>query len=245
MSIDSTKTSSLRYFIIKYSFEFVVIIFGILISLLLEQNRQNNIEIDRKNNTVSQLINVIEEDINQINGFIYLQNFSLRSCDLILDNLKKKNAMTEDSIVYHLSSVGRALRSFFPQQGIFNQLVNSNLIKMINSDELKTKLFKLYNEDLKRHEVQTKEYDKFFLEYNYRLSENVFLQDSWIKQPDATDPILIESFEFNQKYYSERKIFADIIESKSNIESYINQLYYLRDIFMDLKSLCLREIDES
>ena len=69
MSTDSTKTSSLRYFIIKYSFEFVVIIFGILISLLLEQNRQNNIEIDRKNNTVSQLINVIEEDINQINGF--------------------------------------------------------------------------------------------------------------------------------------------------------------------------------
>ena len=136
MSTDSTKTSSLRYFIIKYSFEFVVIIFGILISLLLEQNRQNNIEIDRKNNTVSQLINVIEEDINQINGFIYLQNFSLRSCDLILDNLKKKNAMTEDSIVYHLSSIGRALRSFFPQQGIFNQLVNSNLIKMINSDDM-------------------------------------------------------------------------------------------------------------
>ena len=93
--------------------------------------------------------------------------------------------------------------------------------------------------------MQTKEYDKFFLEYNYRLSENFFLQDSWIKKPDATDPVTIESYEFNRQYYQGRKIFADIIESKSNIESYINQLYYLRDIFVDLKSLCLHEIDES
>ena len=124
MSTDSRKTSSLRYFIIKYSFEFVVIIFGILISLLLEQNRQNNIEIDRKNNTVSQLINVIEEDINQINGFIYLQNFSLRSCDLILDNLKKKNAMTEDSIVYPCPPLeGRSGLSFLNRESLISWLI--------------------------------------------------------------------------------------------------------------------------
>ena len=173
------QSSSLRYFAVKYSFEFVVIILGILISLLLEQNRQNKIEIDRKNNTIKQLVNVIDEDINQINGFIYLQNYSLKSCNLILDNLNNQSTMSEDSIVFHLSSVGRGLRSFFPQQGIFNQLVNSDLIKMIQSDEMKTKLFKLYNEDLRRHDVHTKEYDDFFLDYNYRLSENFFLQDSW------------------------------------------------------------------
>ena len=72
---------------IKYSFEFVVIILGILISLLLEQRRQNEIEINRKNNTIKQLINVIDEDINQIQGFIILQNYSLNSCNLIFDNL--------------------------------------------------------------------------------------------------------------------------------------------------------------
>ena len=113
---------------IKYSFEFVVIILGILISLLLEQRRQNEIEINRKNNTIKQLINVIDEDINQIQGFIILQNYSLNSCNLIFDNLNNKNIMEEDSVIYHLSSVGRALRSFFPQEGIFNQLVNSDLI---------------------------------------------------------------------------------------------------------------------
>ena len=135
--------SMLKRFAIKYSFEFVVIILGILVSLLLEQRRQNEIEINRKNNTIKQLINVIDEDIDQIEGFIYLQNYSLKSCNLIFDNLNNKNKMSEDSIIFHLSSVGRALRSFFPQEGIFNQLVNSDLIKMINSDKLKTNLFKL------------------------------------------------------------------------------------------------------
>ena len=64
-----------------------MIILGILISLLLEQNRQNSIEIDRKNNTIKQLINVIEEDINQIDGFLYLQTYSLISANKVLSNL--------------------------------------------------------------------------------------------------------------------------------------------------------------
>ena len=244
MQIGQNNSNTIRYFLVKYSFEFVVIIFGILISLLLEQNRQNKIEIERKNNTISQLVNVLDEDINQINGFIYLQNYSLNSCNLILDNLNNKKTMSEDSIVFHLSSIGRALRSFFPQQGIFDQLVSSDLIKMIQSEELKTKLFKLYNEDLRRHDVHTKEYDDFFLDYNYRLSENYFLQDSWTTKPDSNDPIYIESFKFNSDYYKGRKTFADMIESKSNIESYIKELNYLKGIFQNLKILCLSEISE-
>jgi len=49
MTAKNNQFGSLKYFLIKYSFEFIVIILGILISLLLEQNRQNAIEVDRKN----------------------------------------------------------------------------------------------------------------------------------------------------------------------------------------------------
>ena len=116
---------------------------------------------------------------------------------------------------------------------------------MIESEELKTKLFKLYNEDLRRHDVHTKEYDAFFLDYNYRLSEYFFLQDSWVKTPNAANPITIDSYKFNSSYYRSRKVFADIIESKSNIQSYINELAYLKQIFVTLKTLCLSEISEA
>ena len=245
MALKNNQSGSIKYFLIKYSFEFVVIILGILVSLLLEQSRQNAIEVDRKNNTIKQLVNVIEDDINQIDGFLYLQQYSLISANKVLNDLNNKTSISEDSVVFHLSSVGRALRSFFPQQGIFDQLVSSDLIKMIDSDELKTKLFKLYNEDLRRHDVHTKEYDIFFLDYNYRLSENFFLQDSWVKTPNAPNPISIDNYKFNSEYYRSRKVFADIIESKSNIQSYINELTYLKGIFSNLKTLCLSEIGEA
>ena len=229
--------------IIKYSFEFIVIMLGILISLFLEQRRQDSIESERKNNTIKQLVNVIEEDINQIDGFIYLQKFSLNSCNLIFENVANKNSMTEDSIVFHLSSVGRALRSFFPQERIFDQLLNTDLIKMIESNQLKTKLFKLYNEDLRRHDVHTKEFDVFFLEFNRSLSENFFLQDTWSSSPIDANPIRISGYRFNEKYYRSTKLFSDIIESKSSIEQYLQELTALKESFYELKDLCLGELN--
>ena len=42
---------------------------------------------------------------------------------------------------------------------------------------------------------------------------------------------------FNPEYYRSRKVFADIIESKSNIQSYINELAYLKGIFLNLKRI--------
>lgn len=230
---------------LKYFFEFIVIILGIFVSLLLDQRRQNSIEIDRKNNAVRQLANVIEEDIHQIEGFIHLQNYSLESCNLIFENLNNRNPMENDSIIYHLSSIGRALRSFFPQQGIFDQLVNSDLIKMIESDLLKKKLFKLYNEDLRRHDVHTKEFDKFFLEFNYRLSEQFYLEDSWSTSPIDSTPIVIKGYTFNEEFYTSRKVYADIIESRTSIESYLRELDDLRVVFSELKILCEKELSDT
>ena len=164
----------MKKYLIKYGFEFVVIFLGILISLYFEQSRQNKIEHDRKNKSIEQLIKVIDQDISQINNFIKLQDISFESCMILYDNLNNEIKLSNDKKMYHVSSVGRALKSFFPQEGIFNQLISSDLIKRIKSETLKNKLFKLYNEDLRRHDVHTKEYDNFFLKFNYNLSENFF-----------------------------------------------------------------------
>ena len=223
----------------KYSLEFVVIIFGILISFFLEERRQNAIEISKKNDSIKQLLKVIEEDINQIDRFIDLQNFSLSSCNLIFENLKKNNLMSNDSIIYHLSSVGRGLRSFFPQEGVFNQLISSDLIKRIDSEDLKINLFKLFNEDLKRHEVHTKEYDVYFLDFNYKLSVNFFLEDEW---SIGADPIKIQSYKFNQKYYFSDYMYGDLIELKSSIISYLKELNQLKKTYSTLRNLCNEEL---
>ena len=230
-----------KYFL-KYGFEFVVIFFGILISLYFEQSRQNRIENERKNNSIEQLIKVIDQDLLQIENFILLQQMSLESSDKLYDNLRYDEKLSEDKIIYHISSVGRALKSFFPQEGIFNQLISSDLIKRINSETLKSRLFKLFNEDLKRHDVHTKEYDEFFLSFNYKLSVNFFLEHNWKTDASEVNQIEIKKYRFNNSFYTSDEFFGNLIEARKNISAYLTELQDLKTKYSDLKSLCIDEI---
>ena len=232
----------MKEYVVKYSFEFVVIFLGILISLYFEDARQDRVENERKNKSIEQLISVIDQDINQINNFIKLQEVSLESSDILYDNLNNEINLSEEKIMYHISSVGRALKSFFPQEGIFNQLISSDLIKRIKSETLKTKLFKLFNEDLRRHDVHTKEYDDFFLDFNYKLSVNFFLEHNWKTDVSEVDQIEILKYRFNNKFYESDEFFGNLIESRKNIKAYLNELNELKLKYSDLKSLCLDEI---
>ena len=232
-----------KYFL-KYGFEFVVIFFGILISLYFEQSRQNRIENERKNNSIEQLIKVIDQDLLQIDNFIQLQQMSLESSDKLYDNLRYDEKLSEDKIIYHISSVGRALKSFFPQEGIFNQLISSDLIKRINSETLKSRLFKLFNEDLKRHDVHTKEYDEFFLSFNYKLSVNFFLEHNWKTDASEVNQIEIKKYRFNNSFYTSDEFFGNLIEARKNISAYLMELQDLKIKYSDLKSLCIDEVNK-
>ena len=204
----------MKKYIIRYGFEFIVIFLGILISLYFEQSRQNKIENERKNNSIEQLIKVIDQDIKQIENFVKLQQMSLESSEALYENLRYNSNLSEEKIMYHISSVGRALKSFFPQEGIFNQLISSDLIKRIKSETLKTKLFKLYNEDLRRHDVHTKEYDNFFLEFNYKLSEKFFLEHTWKTDVTEVNQVEVLRYKFNSDYYKSDIFFGNLIEAR-------------------------------
>ena len=233
----------MKKYIIRYGFEFIVIFLGILISLYFEQSRQNKIENERKNNSIEQLIKVIDQDIKQIENFVKLQQMSLESSEALYENLRYNSNLSEEKIMYHISSVGRALKSFFPQEGIFNQLISSDLIKRIKSETLKTKLFKLYNEDLRRHDVHTKEYDNFFLEFNYKLSEKFFLEHTWKTDVTEVNQVEVLRYKFNTEYYKSDIFFGNLIEARKNISAYLGELRELTLKYNDLKSLCKDEIN--
>ena len=233
----------MKKYIIRYGFEFVVIFLGILISLYFEQSRQDKIENERKNNSIEQLLKVIDQDIKQIENFAKLQQMSLESSEALYENLRYNSNLSEEKIMYHISSVGRALKSFFPQEGIFNQLISSDLIKRIESETLKTKLFKLFNEDLRRHDVHTKEYDNFFLEYNYKLSEKFFLEHNWKTDVTEVKQVEVIRYKFNDNYYKSDIFFGNLIEARKNISAYLGELRELTLKYNDLKSLCIDEIN--
>ena len=92
---------------------------------------------------------------------------------------------------------------------------------------------------MKRHEVHTKEYDVYFLDFNYKLSVNFFLEDEW---SIGADPVKIQSYRFNQKYYFSDYMYGDLIELKSSMISYLKELNQLKKTYSTLRNLCNEEL---
>ena len=81
-----------------------------------------------------------------------------------------------------------------------------------------------------------------FLDFNYKLSVNFFLEDEWSIE---RDPIKVQSYRFNQKYYFSDSMYGDLIELKSSMISYIKELEELKKTYLSLQNLCNEELNVS
>ena len=222
---------------LRYGLEFVVIVLGVFISFHVQELQDESADRVMKNEALEQLVRVMQDDLGQIESFVALQSESLRHANAFLDK-KSSWVGQEDSAMVCLSHVGRALRSFFPQEGVFNQIVSSDLVELIENHELKSGLFRLYNEDLRRHAVHALEYDQFFLPFNRRLTKEFLLDDTWGKGPQD---VWVLTYEGNDAYLGGNALRADVIEARACIRNYIKELQFLQGEFHGLRDLCLAE----
>ena len=93
-----------------------------------------------------------------------------------------------------------------------------------------------------RHDVHTKEYDEFFLSFNYKLSVNFFLEHNWKTDASEVNQIEIKKYRFNNSFYTSDEFFGNLIEARKNISAYLTELQDLKTKYSDLKSLCIDEI---
>ncbi len=222
---------------LRYSLEFVVIVLGVFISFHVQEMQDESADRAMKNEALEQLVRVMQDDLEQIELFVALQSESLRHADAFLEK-GFSWVGHEDSAMVCLSHVGRALRSFFPQEGVFNQIVSSDLVELIENRELKSGLFRLYNEDLRRHAVHALEYDQFFLPFNRRLTKEFLLDDTWGKGPQD---VWVLTYSSNNHYLESNALRADVIEARACIRNYIKELQFLQSEFQGLRDLCLAE----
>ena len=223
---------------LRYGLEFVVIVLGVFISFHVQELQDESADRVMKNEALEQLVRVMQDDLEQIESFVALQSESLRHANAFLDKGSSWVGQ-EDSAMVCLSHVGRALRSFFPQEGVFNQIVSSDLVELIENHELKSGLFRLYNEDLRRHAVHALEYDQFFLPFNRRLTKEFLLDDTWGKGPQD---VWVLTYEGNDAYLGGNALRADVIEARACIRNYIKELQFLQGEFQGLRDLCLAEV---
>ena len=118
------KTSiSFKSFLRNNIVQALVIILSVLLSFYLEQQRQVNITNQEKNYLLTDLTKTLESDIDQIEIILNGLGDSDKNLVKLLDDINNNHALLTDRKVVEILLQIQIGTSFFPQDGIFNQLI--------------------------------------------------------------------------------------------------------------------------
>jgi hypothetical protein len=146
---------------LKYFFQSFIIILSVFISFFIEDVRKSNENIVTKNELVSDLIVSLEDDLIQIDELLkILQNSEKNILEILNDiDLNHKNLSNIEAIKTILDiEVGF---SFFPKDGIFEQLISTGTFELIKNNELKRLLLEMFNHQKDRNYATSQEIDQW------------------------------------------------------------------------------------
>lgn len=226
----------------KYTLEFLVVFLGILSSFGIDNYLKNAQRIYEKNTLLDELNLSINEDLRQLEIVNGALDDCLNSINVLFEQTKEKT-LNDSLLAYHISNVSAKVAiSFFPQKGVYNQLVNTNSFELIEDRQFRRKISDLYEhlEDRKnaadlKFDLFAESFDKALLDkLNYRVrieeldnsvSINTIIYDH--KIPNT----LFEDSEFlgylsnaEKRVYFYKELMKKYTQSMSEISIYLESI---------------------
>jgi len=215
-----------------YLIEGIVISLSILLSLFLGNINESYSDTEKKNNYLKDLSITLEEDIDQIRNLISILN---NSEDLIIElqnDIDKKNLeLTSDEIISILIKIEVGF-SFFPQDGVFNQMISTGSFELIENTDLKKNLLEMYNHQIARNYATSQEIDNFNIRFRgepynrYRIRFDYNLLDG-----EFYGTRKLTSYDFNESYYKSNSFYGLLSQSKLYSNMYKRQLNDILDSY--------------
>ena len=156
-------TNTFKTFLRNNIVQAIVIILSVLLSFYLEQRRQVNIIKQEKNYLLTDLTKTLEGDINQIEIILEGLDRSDKNLIKLLDDINSNHTLLTDREVIEILLQIQIGTSFFPQDGIFNQLIANGTFNLIENKELKLLLLNMYTNKKERNYATSTEIDNFNL----------------------------------------------------------------------------------
>tara|TARA_B100000925_G_scaffold73382_1_gene51410 strand:- start:1044 stop:1784 length:741 start_codon:yes stop_codon:yes gene_type:complete len=231
---------------LKYFLQSFVIILSIFISFFFEDVRKNKEDILTKNELVSDLIISLDEDLIQIDNLLEILQDSEKNILEILNDidLNHKNLTDLEAIKIILDTeVGI---SFFPKDGIFEQLISTGTFELIKNNELKKLLLEMFNHQKDRNYATSTEIDQWNISKRGQILKNFRVRFSYNSYDgEFYGSRTVNTFDFNRDYYMSSDFYGLLSQAQYYSNMYLRLLSDIKKSYETAKSLSVEELKKS
>ena len=227
----------------SYLINAIVILFSVILSFYIDGRRELNEKNINKNKLINDLINTINEDINQIDYIKSQVSESVKNFNIILNDIDSKNQNISKAEILEKLVGDNVGISFFPQEGIFNQLIATGSFELIEKNELKSLLLEIYNHQNNRNYATSYGIDLFQIKFSESIYNNFRVNSEYnYKEGEIYGKPVVKSFSFNENYYYSNEFYGLLAEGKVNGNNYLRLIDNIRENYVQAKIYAEYEI---
>ena len=221
----------------KYFLEFLVVFFGILLSFMIDNRIKYSERVDNKNFLLEQLNEVIKEDQNQLKIVESTLNDCLESISILIYDYKNK-ILHDSVVVKHFSNVSSKMSiSFFPQKSIYNQIVQSQYLELIENKKLKENLASLYEHLNDRNESANLKLDLFNQEFDLALIDLVYYRTILNEVENSVDlDTSIKDYKISKDYRNNNLVIGYYMNAEKRVIFYSELLKKYRELMNEIST---------
>ena len=214
----------------SYGIEGFVILFSIILSFYIEGQRDLSEKNKNKDKLIIDLITSIDEDLDQINNIYNVVSDGVQKINDIQSDINSSVISEQKSNFISKAITANIGQSFFPQRGIFNQLIATGSFELIDSKELKSILLRLFDHQNERNIAVSTSIDFFNIEYQNNIYSK-FRIDTEYNSLDGEyyGKQVLRDFMYDKEFYYSNEFYGLLSRAKQWGNMYIRLLNDIKE----------------
>ena len=163
----------------------------------------------------------------------------------LLDDINNNHSLLSDREVAEILLQVQIGTSFFPQDGIFNELISNGSFNLIDNDELNALLLKMYTHKKERNYATSTEIDNFNLLWRRQIMGNFRIQFNYNSYDgEIYGQQELTRFRFDKQYYLSNELYGALSQSRIYVGMYTRFLNDQLNEYKTALALSKTEIGE-
>ena len=207
--------------------EFIVIISGVLLSFYIDDFRELQNKKLEKDILIGELVITAKEDLKQIQNLKRDLMKVQGNIQIFLEdtNDNRKDMADKQIAINYLFISEKMSVSFFPQDGIFTQLISTGSLELIESSTLKNLLLRNFTHYLDRNQANNRTLDDLYLDFVNNVDPFIAVTSKDVQDASFiyTDR-MVDSYSIDSEYYLSNKFKAYLSSANTMVGKNIDML---------------------